>query len=192
MTTFMCRHADDRLWHTATVGCGSGLLPWLRNHGSLTQRIQSRCTRFAVHAVRAGLSCLEWDESVLLGIAPRQLAYSREVFLYADGRPVVFAHSALARKHLASPWSAVRTLGNKPLGALLFAHPMVERMPLHYRALRARHSLYRRATAVLNDPPCRLWARRSLFYLDDAPLLVTEVFLPDILLLGQKPDNPQD
>jgi chorismate-pyruvate lyase len=28
-----------------------------------------------------------------------------------------------------------------------------------------------------------LYARRSLFYLHDAPLLVTEVFLPGILLL---------
>jgi chorismate--pyruvate lyase len=79
----------------------------------------------------------------------------------------------------------VRTLGSKPLGALLFAHPLVEREPLHYKSLRNTHPLYQRAVKPLKDPPRRIWARRSLFYLHDAPLLVTEVFLPNILLLDK-------
>ncbi|MBW8076756.1 MAG: chorismate lyase, partial [Gallionella sp.] len=35
-----------------------------------------------------------------------------------------------------------------------------------------------------DNPPATLYARRSLFYLHGAPLLVTEVFLPEILELG--------
>jgi chorismate lyase len=174
---------SDEFWRGAALGCAADLAPWLRDRGSLTQRIQQRCTHFAVRGVRSGLARIALDESGLLGIAPQQLAYSREVFLYADDQPVVFAHSSLAREHLRSAWSAVRTLGNKPLGALLFAHPLVERKPLHYKALRNTHPLYQRAVAVLSDRPHRLWARRSLFYLHEAPLLVTEVFLPGILLL---------
>jgi chorismate--pyruvate lyase len=173
----------DKFWHGAALGCGADLAPWLRDRGSLTQRIQQRCTHFAVRGVRNGLAHIALNEAALLGIAPHQLAWSREVFLYADNQPVVFAHSAFARVHLRGAWSAVRTLGNKPLGALLFAHPLVERKPLHYQALCNTHPLYRRAATVVNDPPSRLWARRSLFYLHDAPLLVTEVFLPGILLL---------
>ena len=183
MITCMSDRTADKFWHGAARGCGADLAPWLRDRGSLTQRIQQRCTYFAVRGVRSGLARIALDESALLGIAPLQLAYSREVFLYADDQPVVFAHSALAREHLCSAWSAVRTLGNKPLGALLFAHPLVERKPLHYKALRNTHPLYLHAAKVLSDPPHRLWARRSLFYLHDAPLLVTEVFLPGVLLL---------
>jgi len=183
MTTCMSDHAADRFWHGVALGCGAGLAPWLHDRGSLTQRIQQRCKNFAVHGVRSGLARIARDESALLGIAPQQLAWSREVFLYADGQPVVFAHSALAREHLHGAWPAVRTLGSNPLGALLFAHPLVERKPLHYRALPNTHALYQRAAKVLTGPPDRLWARRSLFYLHDAPLLVTEVFLPGILLL---------
>jgi len=175
----------DEFWHGAAPGCEAGLAPWLRDHGSLTQRIQQRCTRFAVCGVRSGLACIAPDEAALLGVAPQHLAYSREVFLYADGQPVVFAHSACARQHLRGAWSAVRGLGSRPLGALLFAHPLVERKPLHYKALRSPHPLYQRAAAVLSNPPGRLWARRSLFYLHGAPLLVTEVFLPEILRLAK-------
>ena len=173
----------DNFWRGSPLGCGSELAPWLRNRGSLTQRIQQRCSDFAVLNLRNGLARIALDESALLGLAPHQLAWSREVFLYADGLPVVFAHSALAAAHLRGVWSEVRTLGSKPLGALLFAHPLVERMPLHYQALRSKHRLYRRAAALQHDLPPKLWARRSLFHLGDAPLLVTEVFLPGILLL---------
>ncbi len=173
----------DRFWRGAALGCGAGLAPWLRDRGSLTRRIRQHCTHFAVRGVRSGLARIAPDESALLGIAPKQLAWSREVFLYADGRPVVFAHSALASRHLRGAWSAVRMLGNRPLGGFLFAHPLVERMPLHFRVLRSSHPLYQRAAEVLGHPPHTLWARRSLFYLCDAPLLVTEVFLPDILTL---------
>lgn len=176
---------SDKFWHGAALGCPADLAPWLRDRGSLTLRIQQRCTQFAVQGVRSGLARIAPDESALLGIAPPQLAWSREVFLYADGQPVVFAHSAFAHAQLRGAWSAVRTLGNHPLGALLFAHPLVERKPLHYRALRDTHPLYQRAAGVLKDPPHRLWARRSLFYLHDAPLLVTEVFLPGILHLAR-------
>jgi len=184
---------EDKFWRGVPLGCESGLAPWLRNRGSLTRRIQQRCTDFAVRNVCSGLACIAPDESALLGIAQQQLAWSREVFLYADGQPVVFAHSALAAGHLRGVWSEVRTLGNKPLGALLFAHPLVERKPLHYQALRNTHPLYRRAVGVLSDLPHRLWARRSLFYLDDAPLLVTEVFLPGILrLTAHAPASPEE
>jgi chorismate lyase len=179
----MSDHATDSFWHGAAIGCGGRIAPWLHDRGSLTQRIQQRCDGFAVRGVRSGLARIARDESALLGIAPQQLAWSREVFLYADGQPVVFAHSALARVHLRGAWLAVRTLGSNPLGALLFAHPLVERKPLHFRALSNTHALYQRAAKMLNEPPDRLWARRSLFYLRDAPLLVTEVFLPGILML---------
>lgn len=181
MTTCM----SDQYWNAAAVNCEAGMAPWLKDCGSLTQRIQRHCECFAVHPLRSGLARIAFDESRLLGSVPQQLAWSREVFLYADNLPVVFAHSACAVQHLRGAWSAVRSLGNKPLGALLFAHPQVERNPLHYKALRDTHRLYQRAAAVLSNPPERLWARRSLFYLQGAPLLVTEVFLPEILRIAK-------
>ncbi|MFA6920477.1 MAG: chorismate lyase [Gallionella sp.] len=173
----------DSFWNGTPLGADIELQPWLRDHGSLTQRIVQRCERFSVRNVKSALARIAPDESALLGLAPQQLAWSREVFLCADDQPVVFAHSACEARHLRGAWQALRKLGNKPLGALLFSHPQIVRQPLHFKALHRRHPLYRRATCVLNNPPDRLWARRSLFYLNNTPLLVTEVFLPEILLL---------
>ncbi len=172
-------------WQTFLPAIEAGFEPWLHDRGSLTQRIQQRCGQFTVRPVRSGLARIAFDESAVLGIAPHQLAWSREVFLYADGRPVVFAHSACAPQHLRGAWTAVRGLGSKPLGALLFAHPQVARKPLHYKSLHVHHPLHRSAVSALGTTPDRLWARRSLFTLHGAPLLVTEVFLPEILKLDR-------
>lgn len=174
----------DHFWQRMTTGCDPALRPWLRDQGSLTQRILQRCARFEVRPLHNGLARLADDEAAVLGLAPHRLAWSREVFLYADGVPVVFAHSACASEHLRAPWQAMRGLGNRSLGSLLFSHPLVVRQPLRFKALRAPHPLYRSATQNAGVMPATLWARRSLFLLHGAPLLVTEVFLPAILQLG--------
>ena len=70
----------DNFWRSTALGCGADLAPWQRDRGSLTQRIQQRCADFAVRGVCSGLARIARDESALLGIAPQQLAYSREVF----------------------------------------------------------------------------------------------------------------
>jgi chorismate--pyruvate lyase len=176
----------DKFWRGDILGCDLKLAPWLHNHGSLTQRIQQRCTHFAVRKVHSGLARIALDESALLGIVSQQLAYSRDVILHADNQPVVFAHSVCATRALHGVWRAVAGLGNQPLGALLFAHPLVKRQPLHYKALRSNHLLYQQAATVLANPPSKLWGRRSLFYLHGVPLLVTEVFLPDILRISNR------
>jgi chorismate--pyruvate lyase len=172
----------DPYWQSLLLD-SADYAPWLRDHGSLTRRIQQRCEIFAVQPLRSGLARVAYDEAALLGFSSDRQAFSREVFLVADGRPVVFAHSTCAREHLRGAWLAMRGLGNRSLGTLLFTHPLVIRQPLHYKALQSHHPLYKSAAKVLNHTPERLWARRSLFYLHDAPLLVTEVFLPEILAL---------
>ena len=108
----------------------------------------------------------------------------REVTLYCGEQPVVFAHSVIPRAGLNGPWHGLGTLGNRPLGAALFADPQVRRLPLQFKQLGPRHALFRRACGALARRPPHLWARRSVFVLKRQPILVTEVFLPAILELA--------
>jgi chorismate--pyruvate lyase len=170
-------------WLTFIPAIETGYAPWLHDHGSLTRRIQQRCSQFEVSNIYNGMSMSSRDEMNILHIPRRQHIYTRDVFLHADGKPVVFAHSVVAAQHLRGVWHTLQHLGSRPLGALLFSHPLVQRAPLRYKALKPDHPLYRHAVQVLDAVPPRLWARRSVFILHGAPLLVTEVFLPDILKL---------
>jgi chorismate--pyruvate lyase len=154
---------------------------WLVNDGSLTQRLKASCRQFSVERLR-----LRWarplpDEALLLKMRPHERALLREVALFCDGTQAVFAYSVLPRRSLRGEWRNLGKLGSKPLGAALFANPHVVRTPLAFRKLQPRHALYARAVEhLLVKPPC-LWARRSVFMLHNAPILVTEVFLPGVL-----------
>ncbi|WP_126462675.1 chorismate--pyruvate lyase family protein [Sulfuritortus calidifontis] len=169
-------------WHSPLWQAGP-YRAWLTDHGSLTRRLQARCPRFAVERLRQGIARPHTDECAALGLAHHRLAMVREVLLLCAGRPVVFAHSVVALAGLRGPWVGLSGLGNKPLGAALFADPLVVRHPLEFCRLDARHPLYRAAAVHLAGAPRFLWARRSRFEKAGSPILVTEVFLPEVLCL---------
>lgn len=169
-------------WSPLTLDSGK-FRHWLRDRGSLTQRLQLRCDEFTVERVHQSWARPMHDEARLLGMHDGERALLREVTLCCKGMPMVFAHSVLPQTSLQGEWRALGRLASRPLGAALFANPGVMRTPLTYRKLLPGDLLYHRACMKTGIRPDRLWARRSIFILGHRPILVTEVFLPDILLL---------
>lgn len=156
---------------------------WLVDKGSLTRRLQNVSSNFAVHPVIAGRHKPLPDESEMLGLQPRQRTLIREVYLFCNHEPVVFAHSVLPYKSLRGAWARLGKLGSKPLGAMLFSNPGVSRTRLEFKKLSRQHPLHRRAVADLEIESGELWARRSVFFLKNSSILVTEIFLPQVTSL---------
>lgn len=157
---------------------------WLNDRGSLTRRVEQRCSAFTVKLLGQRRARANPDERVIWPHGRRRFAWVREVYLVCRRTPVVYAHSVVDPKALRGAWRGLRGLGERPLGAALFADPRIRRFPLRYRKLNRCHLLYRRACAMLRARPAHLWARRSLFSRHGATLLVTEVFLPGVLRLA--------
>lgn len=155
---------------------------WLQDEGSLTKRLRQRNDGFTVRPALVAYGKPFFDELALLAIPMRSTALVREVFLMGGEQALVFAHSVLPRNSMRGAWLGLRHLGNQPLGAKLFSAPQVRRMTLSYKKLAPHHALYQHAIQVLDEKPNYLWARRSLFTLNCANIMVTEVFLPRILL----------
>lgn len=164
-------------WLNKPVASGA-LCTWLIETGSLTARLQARYADFSVQPVRLSNTKPWQDEAVLLRSPTYKVALVREVLLTGNSQTVVFAHSVLPKNSLRGAWYGLGKLGNKPLGATLFANPKVKRTPLQYKKLSANHVLYRQAIQHLTQKPPYLWARRSVFSLNCANILVTEVFIP--------------
>jgi chorismate--pyruvate lyase len=156
---------------------------WLTDRGSLTRRLQLLCPRFRVERLMQCMARPNQDEYALLGLYPGHNALVREVLLKDADQPLVFAHSIIPLAGLRGPWAALSGLGNRPLGAALFSNPRIGRLALEFKRVDRRHSLYRDAARHVAEPPRALWARRSLFSLENQPILVTEVFLPATLRL---------
>lgn len=155
---------------------------WLVHQGSLTKRLQSRYADFSVQPVSLHYARPNREEAELLAHARRSQTLVREVVLTGGGEPVVFARSVLPPQSLKGAWRKLRTLGNQPLGATLFADRRVKRTAMSYKKLACHHPIYQRLRQTVAHPPATVWARRSIFQLNHARILVMEIFLPAVLL----------
>lgn len=158
---------------------------WLTDDNSLTARIRARCGCFSLQVVSQGKGRVVPDERAALGVHHHGELWIREVLLVADGVPVVFARSVVPATAIPAGWHLLHGLGGRPLANVLFNDPRVARSPLEAARLDARDSRWydaARATGRSGLPP--LWARRSAFRRNGMPLLITEVFLPEIRTLA--------
>lgn len=104
----------------------------------------------------------------------------REVELRCGGIPWVFARTLIPHSSLRGPAQRLALLGNRPLGALLFADPRAKRGTTQFARLVPGQALFEAAMSNLAIRPVALWGRRTLFYFAGKPLLVNEIFLPGI------------
>lgn len=174
---FSCNRAR---WLKTPV-CSRPYRSWLIESGSLTARLQQCYADFFVKPVSVSTNNPGNEETVLLNISSHETAQIRQVLLFGGTKPVVFAHSVLPRKSLRGAWRHLGKLGSKPLGAVLFANPNVKRTPFTFKKLSANHPLYQAAASYLTQKPDFLWARRSMFTLNCASIMVTEIFLPELI-----------
>ena len=168
-------------WRSAPPSHGDArfgtLHPWLTSRGSLTSRLVAHFGQFNLVRVMQRAQLPNVDERRELGLRDRERAIVREVLLRDGEKPLVFAHSLVARRDLRGVWRGLSRLGGRPLAEMLFHDTAVVRLPMEYRKIDARHPLFRRAMAVAPFQATSIWARRSVFLKQGRPLLVTEVFL---------------
>lgn len=162
------------------------LRDWLLDTGSLTRRVRGACAgRFQVRVESQRWERPRLDEYLALGLRIGRLAWVREVHLLCDDRPWVFARTVIPPRTLRGSRRRLANLGNRPLGALLFADPHMQRGPVEVARVARGSALFAAATQGAPGSPSALWGRRSVFRLGGRPLLVSEFFLP--ALFGGRP-----
>ena len=174
-------------WRTRGLALPKGVDDWLMDPGSLTRRVQGACEGcFRVRLLHQGWGRPLYSETRLLQMRSGEFAIVREVELLCDETPWVFARSLIPASSLRGRARRLAHLGEKPLGALLFADPNLHRGATQIARLLPRHPLYGAAISHLQDRPRELWGRRSLFFYAAKPLLVNEIFLPHIPLSNER------
>lgn len=156
---------------SAFSGPPASLRAWLLDPGSLTAHLRGR------HGDALGVEVLaEGEEFPAPGeMARLELAegpaFVRRVALGPAGRPLVMARTVMPPVTLRGEGRLLRTLGNQPLGELVFADFAATRSEFELARLEPPSTLFPEL-----DAPC--WARRSILRLHTGPILVTEAFLP--------------
>ncbi|MDF3123732.1 chorismate lyase [Rheinheimera sp. 1928-s] len=173
-------HSTDSLfqlnavWQSAQqLQFPDALEPWLLCQGSLTALLKSHCQTFRLELVAEHWQRLpdflqqQWQQ-------PQGL--KRDVILWCDNKPCVYAQSWLPESTLEKMEPLAR-LGAQPLGEYIFQHASLERGGIEVALLEA--GLQLPVVGMQNE----LWARRSVFSVQNQELLVQEIFLPGVLEL---------
>lgn len=156
----------------------AALRDWLLDTGSLTRRVQQACAgRFRVRVEVQGWGRPRLDEYRALGLRFGRIALIREVHLLCDERPWVFARTIIPVTTLRGRQRRLAHLGSRPLGAVLFADPHMQRGPVEVTRIPPGSLLYAAASRGLKRRPADIWGRRSVFSLGGKPLLVSEFFI---------------
>ena len=152
----------------------AALRPWLADAGSLTAALRRvladalDCTLLAQGCRRASA-----DEARYLGLAPGGRLFWRRVRFRHAGRTLLVGHTLAPAAALAA-CPALRRLGDRPVGELLFADPVVRR---------ERIELAGSGSDTITGLRPALAARRARVPVGGHRLLVMEHFLPAMLHL---------
>ena len=130
---------------------------WIKDNQSLTQKLKNRYPDFRVEVQQQEELDLYKHEINQLGKEENFIV--REVFLYGDNEPVVFARSVIPKN---TKTDSIMEIGNKPLGEILFTNSNISREPIEI--------------TFHND----IWGRRSVFIMNNSRILVSEFFLEKI------------
>ncbi len=136
---------------------------WLFDSLSMTKRLKLHCKKLSVDLLgleTLAAANLTSDEKKLLA---DEDCLVREVVLRGDGIAWVCARTLIPFSTLTETEEDIAELGGLPLGERVFSDP------------NARRDAYSMATIVLNNIP--LLARRTRLWVNQKPLLVSELFL---------------
>lgn len=178
MPTFLSPQCELR-WFTSpgvplSIKPPVGLRHWLLDSSSLTAKLlQLSDGDFRVQVLRQVYMRASRSEALALGIKFNQISLIREVILMGHNQPWVFARSVLPLTSLTGKLRHLRKQGSRPLGAFLFNQPHLVRSPIALSVISRHHGYV--PPSLMSDKS--VWGRRSIFYVDDKPLLVSEVFL---------------
>jgi chorismate--pyruvate lyase len=159
---------DDCLAHAP-----ANLHAWLAEPGLLTARVRRACGDATVfRLLRLERAPLAPELAGRMGVTDGHCLV-REIEFACGRARWIFAQSVFPDSTLRShPWLA--ELGNAALGESLLGRHDVSREPLEYRELSPADAL----AAAAGDLGRPAWARRAVYQLSGAPILVQEVFLP--------------
>tara|TARA_B100001758_G_C18391882_1_gene603425 strand:- start:997 stop:1494 length:498 start_codon:yes stop_codon:yes gene_type:complete len=134
---------------------------WLLEEGPITSRIKSNET-FKLNLLKERIEKVEQIEMDFLGKNLGQIKI-REVILFGDEEPRVFARSLIPVKTIDQGLSKLGELGTKPLGDILFEKEIFKKIDIVFAKFENSKNIF--------------WGRKTKYLVKTLPLSVMEVFL---------------
>jgi chorismate--pyruvate lyase len=148
--------------------------------GALTAGLR-QLGQVSLCVIRERSEGLSRDEADGIKRALRSPVWVREVLMSINGTPCVFARSLTPLGASHGTWQGIRKLRNRPLADILYHEPSIRRSDFEVARIQRHMPLYGTYLQTGQNPGAaslKLLARRSVFWRNGQPLLVSECFLP--------------
>tara|TARA_Y100000746_G_scaffold220088_1_gene218239 strand:+ start:925 stop:1410 length:486 start_codon:yes stop_codon:yes gene_type:complete len=139
----------------------SNIKSWLLEKGPITNRIKSK-HRFELKLLRDRAGKVKKSDKSFLDNIDGEIRI-REVLLFADENPKVFARSLIPEKTIKNGLKKLGELNKKPLGDILFERDIFKKDEIVF--------------SVFSDDKKKYWGRKIKYYVKKYPLSVMEIFL---------------
>lgn len=160
------------------------LLSWLLDPSSLTARLSQCCQQFRVEVIGQEIQlCSAQEATTDINVGEDVLV--REVLLFCDDIPQVFARSLLPLKSLTGEEQQLAHLGNQSLGQVLFSKKELRRKCIEISNFSENSQVAILAKQLGLIAQGELWGRRSTFMLHNKAIMVAEIFLPNAFAYQQ-------
>ncbi|EWH10039.1 chorismate lyase [Catenovulum agarivorans DS-2] len=169
-----CFPLGDKTSWQQQVKCAENIQSWLADPSSLTAKLKSISHDFSLTLLGQGWQQQQSEASAYL---------AREVLLNCQGQAWVYAHTHIPQSSLVGDNAFLSHLENKPLGEAIFQQKNLVRAAIEFGQFDSRTPVWQMAEhwcgRQLGVMPPLLYGRRSRFVVNQQPIFVSEIFLPD-------------
>ena len=137
------------------------ILSWLNEPGSITSRIKS-FSNFRLKLLRDGPGEVDIIEDDLI-IANYEENNIREVILYSDEKPLIYAKSIIPLTTIRLGLGVLGNLKENPLGDILFSNPEIKKKYMLFAKFESNKKIF-----------C---GRKGIYVVKGYPFSVCEIFL---------------
>ena len=165
------------MWNK-NIQINSKLKYWLLDTKSLSYRIRSIAKLEIIPVETRGSNIFVNEKKVFDNIKSEHL-YLREVLIYADRLPIMYARTILPSKYLRGFWHKIRSLNNKPLADIVFER-MIIRSRFKFKKPSINDNFSKRIKMFDLKNTKILATRQSTFKNKNEKVLLTEVFFNNL------------
>ena len=173
-----------QLWRSdwRNLFCSSKVGAWLSDRQSLTAKLERRFSQLQFQLLRAQYDTLSEEESQYLSLESEQDCWRRAVLFSQSGCAAVFALLVVPRVALDVIGEEVVSYGSESIGHLLFSgQDTAVRSAFCFAQLPTQHPYVAEAERYVVPSLPQVYARRSICHYKSAPIMVVDVFLPDLI-----------
>lgn len=151
---------------------------WLNRSGTLTAGLR-QLGEVKIHILNESPSPMCEEDKIALQKPHTTLIWVREIVMNINDLPCIWARSITPIQASRSVWRGIRHLNTHPLAEILYHDPRIHRGDFTMTRIHPASVLYRKLRLYFPEQIHQAhYARRSIFYKNAIPLMVTECFLP--------------